>query len=47
MGNKFVNKIWNLLGVENEEDVEDYNDGELNYDTEEKEYILKHYLNNI
>ena len=38
MGNKFVNKIWNLLGVENEEDVEDYNDGELNYDTEEKEY---------
>ena len=26
MGNKFVNKIWNLLGVENEKkEIEDYN----------------------
>ncbi len=40
MGNKFVNKIWNLLGVEegDGEGLEDFNDGELNYDVEEKDY---------
>lgn len=40
MGNKFVNKIWNLLGVEETdgEGLDDFNDGELNYETEEKDY---------
>ena len=39
MGNKFVNKIWNLLGVENDEDYEEeYLDGDTVYVPEEKEY---------
>ena len=39
MGNRFVNKIWNLLGVENDEDYEEeYYEGENNFPTEEKEY---------
>ena len=40
MGNKFVNKIWNLLGVENEDDYEEeYIDGDTVYVPEEKEYV--------
>ena len=38
MGNKFVNKIWNLLGVEGDEYDEEYNDGDLGYIPEEREY---------
>ena len=39
MGNKFMNKMWNLLGVENEEDFDydaDYENASVSY-TEEKE----------
>ena len=39
MGNKFMNKMWNLLGVENEEDFDydaDYENASVPY-TEEKE----------
>ena len=39
MGNRFVNKIWNLLGVENEDDYdEEYYEGDNTYPAEEKEY---------
>lgn len=39
MGNRFVNKIWNLLGVENDGDYEEeYVDGDTVYVPEEKEY---------
>ncbi len=40
MGNRFVNKIWNLLGVENEDDYEDeyYEGDNTTYPAEEKEY---------
>ncbi|MBQ9267150.1 MAG: cell division protein SepF [Clostridia bacterium] len=38
MGNKFVNKIWNLLGVENDEYEDEYYDEETTYAPEEKEY---------
>lgn len=38
MGNKFVNKIWNLLGVENDDYEEDDFENEANYAPEEKEY---------
>ena len=39
MGNKFMNKMWNLLGVDNEEDFDydaDYENASVPY-TEEKE----------
>ena len=39
MGNKFVNKIWNLLGVENDDYEEEYVDGDTAYVPEEKEYV--------
>ena len=39
MGNRFVNKIWNLLGVETDDGYEDgYTDEEENFVPEEKEY---------
>ncbi len=38
MGNKFVNKIWNLLGVESEDDYDEDFDGDNAYVPEEKEY---------
>ena len=40
MGNRFVNKIWNLLGVESDDEYEDeYYEGDNTYVApEEKEY---------
>ena len=40
MGNRFVNKIWNLLGVENDDDYEgEYYEGDNSLaEPEEKEY---------
>ena len=50
MGNKFMNKMWNLLGVESDEDYEydaDYENAPATTYTEEKENNIGNTFNTL